>query len=117
MPQIPGKFELATEVTIQTRRAQAVDGQLAAAVRRTCEASQHITACYLLDTRKPETGETALIIALTLDDEAGRMDPVAQEFQVMLRQFPSQASKTYTMSSAGFIHDYAGSEFYVRPAA
>ena len=116
MSQTPGKFALTSEVTIQTRRAQAVDAQLAAAVRRTCEAIPQLAACYLLDARKPETGETALIIATTLDDEAAHFDSVAQRFQAMLRQFPSQATNTYIMSSARFAPNYAGAEFYVRRA-
>ena len=114
---VPGKFVLTSEVTLQTRRAQAVDAQLAAAIRRTCEASPQLVACYLLDARKPETGETALIIAVTLTDEVADMDSVGQQFQAMLRQFPSHASKTYIMSSVRFAHDYAGAEFYVRQAA
>jgi hypothetical protein len=116
MSKVPGKFALTSEVMIQTRRAQAVDARLAEAVRRTCVASEYIAACYLLDARKPETGEMALIIALTLDDEAARMDLVAQQFQTMLREFPAQASNTFIMSSARFAHDYAGAEFYVRTA-
>jgi hypothetical protein len=117
MSSVPGKFELTSDVTIQARRAQAVDAQLAEAVRGTCAASEHISACYLLDARKPETGEIALIVAVTLDDEAAHMDLVAQQFQAMLRQFPAHASKTWIMSSARFAHDYAGAEFYVRQAA
>ena len=117
MPPVLGKFSLTSEVTLQTRRAQAVDSQLAAAIRRTCEAIPQLAACYLLDARKPETGDTALIIAVTLADEAAHMDSAAQQFQTMLRQFPTHASKTYIMSSARFAHDYAGSEFYVRPVA
>ena len=115
--QVPGRLVLTSEVTIQTRSAQAVDTQLTAAIRHTCEEIPQLAACYLLDARKPETGEVALIIAATLDDEAAHMDSVAQQFQTMLRQFPAQAGMTYIMSSARFIHEYAGSEFYVRPAA
>jgi hypothetical protein len=115
MLRVPGKFVLKSAVTIQTRRAQAVDPLLAAAIRRTCEASQHIAACYLLDARKPDTGETGLIIAMTLDDEAAHLDLVTLEFQAMLRQFPAQALMTVIMSSASFT-EYAGSEFYIREA-
>jgi hypothetical protein len=117
MAPVPGKFALTSKVTLQTRRAQAVDAQLATAIRRTCEASPQLAACYLLDARKPETGEMALIIAVTLADEAADMDSIAQQFQAMLRQFPTHASKTYIMSSARFARDYAGAEFYVRQAA
>ena len=116
-PQVPGKSVLTSDVTFQTRRAQAVDAEFAEAVRSTCMASEHIAACYLLDARKPETGEMVLIVALTLDDEAAGLDSVALKFQTMLHQFPAQAGKTYLMSSAGFAHDYAGAEFYVRQSA
>jgi hypothetical protein len=117
MQAIPGKFALASDVALQTRRAQAVDAQLAGAIRRTCEGIPQLAACYLLDARKPETAETALLIAVTLDDEAAHMDLVAQQFQAMLRQFPTHASKTFIMSSAQFVHNYAGAEFYVKQAA
>jgi Tfp pilus assembly protein PilO len=70
-----------------------------------------------LDARKLETGEVALIIAVTLDDEPAQMDSVAQQFQAMLRQFPIQAAKTFIMSSARFIKRHAGTEFYTRVAA
>jgi hypothetical protein len=116
MPKVPGKFALTSEVTLQTRRAQAVDAQLARAIRRTCEGIPQLAACYLLDAHKTETGEAALIIAVTLADEAAHMDLVAQQFQAMLRQFPTHASKTFIMSSAQFAHRYAGAEFYVKQA-
>jgi UTP-glucose-1-phosphate uridylyltransferase len=113
--QVSGKYVLGSDVMLQTRRAQAVDVQLANAIRRTCQEIPELVACYLLDARRPETGEMALIIATTLDD-AARMDSVAEEFQTMLRQFPSEASKTYIMLSGKFARDYAGAEFYVRAA-
>jgi hypothetical protein len=114
--QVPGKLVLESNLTIQTRRAQAVDAQLATAIRRTCQEIPALAACYLLDAREPETGKTALIIATTLDEPA-RMDSVGERFQTMLRQFPSHAGKTYIMSSDNFAAEYAGAEFYIRPAA
>ena len=117
MTPASNKFVLTSEVTLQTRRAQAVDAQFAAAVRRTCKATPQLAACYLLDARKPETRETALVIAVTLDDEAAHMDSVAQQFQAMLREFPIQAPKTVIMSSASFIDRHTGTEFYTREAA
>jgi hypothetical protein len=60
--------------------------------------------------------ETALIIAVTLDDEA-ELESVALQFQAMLRQFPFQAPKTYIMSSLQFVDRYAGAEFFVRKAS
>jgi hypothetical protein len=113
MSQVPVKLIFASDVTVQTRRAR-VDQRLADAVLKVCETNHYIAACYLLDTRKPETEEIVLTIAVTLDDELLRMDSVAAQFQDMLKQFPEQAGKAYMMSSAGFIESYAGSEFYVR---
>jgi hypothetical protein len=55
-----------------------------------------------------------MIIAVTLEDEALYLDWVGQQFQLMLKRFPSQASKTFIMSSGKLARDYAGSEFYVR---
>lgn len=117
MPEIPGKFALTSDVAIETRTARGVNVRLAEAVRRTCGAIPHLSACYLLDARKPGTGEMALIIAATLDDEASQMDSVAQQFQAMLRDFPTRASNTFIMSSAQFAQEYAGEEFYIRRAA
>src|SRR5687768_3603415 len=115
MENIPGKITLTSGLAIQTRRAQAVDPQLAAAIRRTCTANQHILACYLLDARRRDVGEIQLIIAVTLDDPS-KMDAVAQQFQTMLQHFPQQARNTSIMSSATFVTAYAGSEFYSRNA-
>ena len=116
MASIPGKLRLISKVEVQTRRAQAVDPQLAGAIRSACQSNRCIAACYLLDARKPETEEIVLFIAVTVDDEAAHMDSVAQQFQTMLRQFPIQAPKTFIMSSAGFIERHAGTEFYTREA-
>lgn len=112
--QVRGKLVLESNVTIQTRRAQAVEAQLATAIRRTCQEIPELAACYLLDARQPETGTTALIIAITIDEPA-RMDSIGEQFQRMLRQFPSHAGKTYIMSSDKFAAEYAGAEFYIRP--
>ena len=116
MASIPGKLRLIRKVDVQTRRAQAVDRQLARAIRSACQSNRCIAACYLLDARKPEKDEIFLFIAVTVDDEAAHMDSVAQQFQTMLRQFPIQAQKTYIMSSARFIKRHAGTEFYSREA-
>ncbi|HSP61481.1 MAG TPA: hypothetical protein VLQ90_00710 [Pyrinomonadaceae bacterium] len=58
----------------------------------------------------------ALIVALTVDDEAQDMEAAAQQVQIILRQFPTQAPKTFIMSSASFVESYAGAEFYSRRA-
>ena len=114
---IPGKSELTSDVSLQCRRAQEVDPELAHAVRRVCEQCRHLAACYLLDARRPDTGDMALIIALTVDDDDERyIDEIGQQFQAMLRQFPTQAPRTFIMSSASFVEGYAGTEFYERRA-
>jgi hypothetical protein len=113
---IPGKIELDSDVTLQFRRAQEVDPELAHAVRQVCEQCRHLAACYLLDARRPDTGEMALIIALTVDNEEQNMDEIGQQFQAMLRQFPAQAPRTFIMSSLSFVESYAGAEFYSRRA-
>ncbi len=114
MPEIPEKLVLSSEVTIQTRRAQAVDPLLSSAIQRVCKAASQVAACYLLDGRRQDNGESGLIIALTVDEESEQMGSVAQQFQVMLAEFPSQAAKTVIMSSARFADRYAGTEFYTR---
>ena len=115
-PQVAGKFVLTSEQAIQTRRAQSVDPQLALAIQKECKKIPHLAGCYLLDGRKPETGEVAFIIAVTVDDEPAHMDLAAQRFQRMLQQFPAHANKTYIISSHAFGERYAGAEFYVRQA-
>ena len=112
-----GGFVLTSETKIQTRRAQAVDADLATAIRGYCESIPYIVACYLLDARKPDTEEIVLIIAVTLEDEAAQFAWVGQQFQAMLQRFPAHASKTFITGSAEFAEGYAGTEFYVRHAA
>jgi hypothetical protein len=116
MSFIPGRIELESDVPLQCRRAQEVDPEFARAVQRVCEQCRQVSACYLLDARRPDTGEMALIIALTVDDEAQDMYVAAQRFQAMLHQFPAQAPKTFIMSSSSFVESYAGAELYSRRA-
>jgi hypothetical protein len=111
-----GRIELESDITLQFRLAEEVDSELARAVQRVCEQCRQVSACYLLDARRPDTGEMALIIALTVDDEAQDMDVAAHQVQTILRQFPAQAPKTFIMSSASFVESYAGAEFYSREA-
>lgn len=110
----PAKFILTKAETWQFRRAQSVNPALARAVRRLCEASKDIRACYLLDTRKSEADELKLTIALSLDDEGTQMDQVAVRFQEMLRKFPAIAQNTAIMSAEPFERDYSGAKFYAR---
>ena len=117
MHPTPGKFALNSDVTLQTRRAQSVNPQLADAIQCTCEANQQIVACYLLDARKPETGEIGFIIAVTLAAKTESLDSVAQQFQEMLRHFPIQARNTIIMSSEIFTDRHAGTEFYAKNGA
>jgi len=109
-----GRIELESDVLLQFRRAQEIDPELAHAVRQVCEQSHHLAACYLLDARRPDTREIALIIALAVDNEEQNMDEITQQFQAMLRQFPTQAPRTFIMSSSSFVESYAGAEFYER---
>ena len=111
-----GRIELESDVSLQFRGAQEVDPELAHAVRQVCEQCRHLAACYLLDARRPDTREMALIIALTVDNEEQNMDEIAQKFQAMLRQFPTQAPRTFIMSSSSFVESYAGAEIYERQA-
>jgi hypothetical protein len=107
---------LDSDVTLQFRRAQDVDAHFADGVRKVCERCRQIAACYLLDARRPDTGEMAVIIAVTVDNEAENMGTVAQQFQAMLRQAPAPLPSTFIMSSSSFIESYGGAEFYSRQA-
>lgn len=108
------KFTLQSDITIQTRRAQAVDPQFAEAIRQVLRANNKVIACYLLDARKPNSEEITQIIALTVEDEAENLDVVSQQLWEMLQKFPSRATKTFMMSSVNFKDRYFGSEFYIR---
>lgn len=114
---IPGKLVVTSDIHLQSRRAQNVSSLLAEAIRRVCRENDFIMACYLLDLRKPQTGEIGFAIAITVEDEVHQMDSVAQHFQTMLRDFPDMAPKTVIMSSATFLPNHAGAEFYSRSAA
>ena len=72
MPKNPEKFVLSSEMTIQTRRAQAVDPLLSSAIRRVCKEASQVAACYLLDGRRQDNGESGLIIALTVDENQSK---------------------------------------------
>lgn len=116
MASIPGKIELDSDVSLQVRRAQEIDPEFARAVRGVCEQCSQVAVCYLLDARRPDTGEMALMIALTIDDEEQNMGEIVQQFQAMLRQFPAQAPMTFIMSSSSFVESYTEAEFYSRRA-
>src|SRR5260370_39068443 len=116
MPSLPGKIELDSDVTLQFCLTEEVDPELAHAVQRVCEQCRQVSACYLLDARRPDTRETALIIALTVDDEAQDMDVAARQGQAILRQFAAQAPKTFIIASSSFLETYAGTELYSRRA-
>lgn len=113
---VPGKIELDSDVSLQVCKAQEVDPEFARAVQRVCEQGSQVAVCYLLDARRPDLGETALIIALTVDNEDQNMDEITQQFQAMLRQFPTQAQRTFIMSSSSLVDAHADAEFYSRRA-
>ena len=108
------KFALQWDVTMQTRKAQAVDPQFAEAIGQVLRVNNKVIACYLLDARKPNSEEIIQIIALTVEDEAKDLDIVAQQLWEMLQKFPDHVTKTFMMSSVNFRDRYVGSEFYIR---
>ena len=97
---------------IQTRRAQTVCEDLSSAIRCVCLETPDILACYLLEARIPDSTETSLIIAVTVNNESRNLGRVAESMQQMLRQFPEEACNTVIMSSSQFVEKYRGSEFY-----
>ena len=108
------RFTLQSDITIQTRRAQAVEPQFADAIRQVLKMNHKVIACYLLDARKPDTEEIIQIVALTIEDEINNIDIVAQQLWEMLQKFPDRTLKTFMMSSVNFRDRYLGSEFYIR---
>jgi hypothetical protein len=114
LPSEPTKFILTKDQPVMTRRAQSIEPRLSEALLRACRASPEVSACYLLDVKKPNSDDQALHIALTVDDEARCMDQVAQRFWSEIRHFPERAGRIFVLSSKRIADDYAGSEFYLR---
>ncbi len=108
------RFTLQSDITIQARRAQAVEPQFADAIRQVLKMNNKVIACYLLDARKPDSENIIQIIALTIEDEINNIDVIAQQLWEMLQKFPDRALKTFVMSSVNFRDTYFGSEFYIR---
>jgi len=106
---------LSKPITIQTRRAQDVDGSLAGILRQVCTDTPTIAACHLLDSRRVETGQTALLVALVLDDEMF-FETAALGFPKAFEQFkpPPEIWIISATSMAESIERYRGTEFYVR---
>jgi len=103
-----------SEVTIQLGRPQSLDPRFTEGIQRFCQASPHIAACYILDARRPATGELTMIIAVTLDDEASQLDGVISALKAVLPQLPAQAEKTMITATTPILQSYAGDEFYLR---
>ena len=103
-----------SEVTIQLGRPQSLDPRFTEGIQRFCQASPHIAACYILDARRPATGELTMIIAVTLDDEASQLDGVISQLKAVLPQLPAQAERTMITGTTPVLQRYAGDEFYLR---
>ncbi len=110
------KSKVAAPTQVGSRRAQNVSPELADAIRQLCHASPEVAGCYLLDIQMPNARELNFVIGLALDNEANRMDNVANRFLEMMRQkFPVLADKTLIMpSSQPLFQRFVGYEFYVR---
>jgi hypothetical protein len=105
-----------SDVTIQLGRPQSLDPRFTEGIQRFCQQSPQIAACYILDARRPSTGELTMIIAVTLDDEAKQLDRVIDQLKAILPDLPSQAERTMIMGATPLLLSYAGEEFYLRPA-
>ena len=104
---------------MQTRRAQNVDASLRAAIRVACTHSPRISACYLLDSRRPDDGKTALLVAVVLERQYEHDDQqyqhAIQPLLDALRKFPPPPETwIISASSLGNIERCRGTEFYVR---
>jgi hypothetical protein len=106
-----------SEVTIQLGRPNSLDPRFTEGIQRFCQESPHISACYIVDARRPSTGEVTMIIAVTLDDEAKQLEGVVTQFKALLLQLPSQAERTMITATTPVIQSYAGEEFYLRKVA
>jgi len=106
-----------SDVTIQLGRPMSLDPRFTEGIQRYCQQTPNIAACYILDARRPATGELTMIIAVTLDDEVSQLDGVISGLKAVLPQLPSQAEKTMITVTTPLLLSYAGEEFYLRAAA
>src|SRR5437660_9019141 len=106
-----------SDVTIQLGRPMSLDPRFTEGIQRFCQETPHIAACYVLDARRPATGELTMIIAVTLDDEATQLETVISGFKAVLPQLPSQAEKALITGTTPLLLSYAGEGFYLRAVA
>ena len=105
-----------SEVTIQLGRPMSLDPRFTEGIQRFCLQTPQIAACYILDARRPATGELTMIIAVTLDDEAKQLADVITAFKNLLPELPSQAERTMITATTPMLLNYAGEEYYRRGA-
>lgn len=106
-------FILGADVPLQVRKAQNLPRELQEAVRARCLTIRELKACYLLDARRPDTGATALLVALSLDDEE-QMQHAADTLWTVLSGFPSIGTNAYVLSATSLGDSISGGEFYIR---
>jgi len=106
-----------SEVTIQLDRPMSLDPRFTEGIQRFCQDTPQIAACYILDARRPATGELTMIIAVTLDDDAKQLDGIINLFKALLAQLPSQAERTMITGTTPMLLSYAGEEYYRRGGA
>jgi hypothetical protein len=84
---------LTQDIKIQTRRAQNVAPEYAAAIRSICQQISTIESSYVLDLRRPEQEGQWLLIELHLNDPT-QMPAIAERFGIALKSF-SEWQRTY----------------------
>ena len=115
MAQKEGQCSIpSSEVTIQLGRPMSLDPRFTEGIQAFCQQTPQISACYILDARRPSTGELTMVIAVTLDDEAAQLDGVITGFKGILAQLPSQAEKTIISATTPLLLHYAGEAYYSR---
>jgi hypothetical protein len=112
---IPQRYVLPEDEAWQFRKAQSVEPTLAKALRDLCERNGNVRTCYLLDGRRISSGDSKLIIAVSLfGQESDAMEHLVVEIRAVLRDFPSIAGNTLIISAKAFERDFAGSEHFLR---
>jgi hypothetical protein len=115
MPQKDGQCSVpSSEVTIQLGRPMSLDPRFTEGIQTFCQKTPQISACYILDARRPSTGELTMVIAVTLDDEASQLDGVITGFKGILAELPSQAERTIISATTPLLLHYAGEAYYNR---
>ena len=109
--QGPSEFALREDISVETRRAQALSSEFIQAVHGVCARNRSIAACYVLDVRYQS--KEWLLIAIVIDQNSVSLDALAVEVSHAVCNVP-EGPRVLIKSAGELAEDYRGSEFYLR---